>query len=178
MQKLITTLFFLIAAIAVFFSWTQPYIDGIKVLSQEEQELNEILLNSRNLQERRDEILGVYNTINQNDIFRLNKLLPEQMRAIDMVIEIENIVKGHGLLFKNIGIAAPAKEKNIFGLMKKDFETVPLTMVVSGPYNSFVSFLEDLEKSLYLIDINQLTFSSGKVDSYEFTIRANTYWKR
>lgn len=178
MARSIISLFFLGVAIAVFFAWSKPNFEAVKSLREQQTAFDSVLASSKQLQKTRDGILSQYNSITQNDLERLNKLLPSRMKAIKIVIELENITRKHNLLLKNIDVQKPAeKQKAVFGEEKKYFDEIPITMSVFGRYDLFTSFLKDLEKSLSLIDINNLSFSAGKSDSYEFNISASTYWK-
>ncbi len=179
MARGIISLFFLGVAIVVFFAWTNPNFESVKSLREQEAAFDGILASTKQLQAIRDGILSDYNSITRSDLERLNKLLPSQMKAVKLVIEIENIAKKHNLLLKNIDVKKPAEEKkSVFGAEKKYFDKIPVSISLVGRYNLFISFLNDLEKSLSLIDIDRLSFSSGKTDSYEFNISAVTYWKK
>ena len=38
-------------------------------------------------------------------------------------------------------------------------------------------FLEDIEKNLRLIDIDQISFSTGDTSLYDFTVKARAYFQ-
>ncbi len=178
MGRIIASIFLLAAAITVFFAWTNPALKAVKTLKTKQTNLNLSLDNLKEVRSVSDQILSKYNSIPQDDLDKLDKLLPSKMKAIEFVMEVENMVKKHGLLLKNIDIQKPDKKERIaFGEKKKPFEKIPLNISLIGSYASFVSFLSDAEKSLSVIDIENLTFKSGKIDSYQFNIKASTYWK-
>jgi len=180
MARVITSLIFLTAAITVFFAWTKPDFAKVEHLKKRETAFNEILGNSKQLRIVRDKILSEYNSISQEDLDKLNKILPSKMEAVKLIIEIENIAKSHGLLLKNIDVKKSKETgKPSFGSKKDDFGKVSMSMSVVGRYGSFVTFLEDLERNSSLIDIDNITFSSsGSSGSYEFGIGATTYWEK
>ncbi|NOY35883.1 MAG: type 4a pilus biogenesis protein PilO [bacterium] len=179
MARIITSLIFLAAAVMVFFAWTKPNFAEVGKLQKKEAAFNEILGNSKRLQTVRDEILSEYNSISQDDLDKLNKILPSKMEAIKLIIEIESIAKSHGLILKNIDVKKGKEESDAsFGPKKEDFGEVSMAMSVAGRYGSFVSFLKDLERNSSLIDIDRITFISSDTDSYEFNVGAVTYWKK
>lgn len=178
MGRIIASIFLLAATVMVFFTWTNPVLKTVKTLKTEQNSLDLSLNNLKEVRSVSDQILSEYNSIPQEDLNKLNKLLPSKMKAIEFVMEVENMVKKHNLLLKNVDIQKPdKKERIVFGETKKPFEKIPLSISVVGSYASFVSFLSDMERSLSVIDVESLNFRSGKIDSYQFSIKASTYWK-
>ena len=72
--------------------------------------------------------------------------------------------------------------KNInIDLSEKEATDVNISISVSGSYKNFISFLRRIEKSLRLIDVSGLSFSTGKDDFYDFSLEAVSYiqkWKK
>lgn len=179
MFRSILSIIFIAAAITIFFTWTQPYIKEIGDLKSQSNIINENLANLKELQSMRDEILSKYNSISQLDLDRLNKILPSQANAIELIIEIEDIAKGSGMSLKNIDASVPEEKQGTQITDKtKIANSIPVTIKLTGPYSSFVAFLENLEKNLRLVDIEKITFLSGDADLYEYNITAVTYWKK
>jgi Tfp pilus assembly protein PilO len=179
MLKFIVSIIFLATAMAIFFTWSQPVFNEIKDLQAQRVAFDEALSKSRQIQETRDDLLSQYNAISQENIERLNKILPSQPGSIKFIIEIDNILRQNGMLLKNIDIKEKDedKEKISFGAPEHSFKTLPLSMRVAGPYKSFYAFLKDLEKNLRLTDITALNFSSSNVDFYEYNIEAIIYYE-
>ncbi len=179
MARSIISLFFLGVAAVVFFAFSRPNFDAVKALREKQAAFDSVLASSKQLQKIRDDVLAQYNSITQSDLDRLNKLLPSRMKPIKIVLEIENMAKKHNLILKNVDVKRPPeKKKDAFGEKKEPYEAIPISISVVGPYDSFIPFLGDLQRSLSLIDVTRLGFSSGKGDSYDYGINALTYWKR
>lgn len=179
MARIITTLVFLAAAVIIFLNWTMPDFRQIGSLRGQEKSFNGVLARSKELQAIRNDLLSKYNSVSPSDWDRLNKILHSKTDTMKLIVGIENIAKTHGMALKNIDFQKSAKkQKASFGEKKKDFNETVLSISVTGPYESFVSFLGDLEKSSNLIDVNQINFRADKTDSYEFNIKAATYWKQ
>jgi len=94
-------------------------------------------------------------------------------------VEIESVTKNSGLTLKDIDVKKPEDtQKSSFEDQKTGVGKILVTMKAVGPYKSFVSFLENMEKNLRLIEIERITFIAGNADSYEYNITADTYWKK
>jgi Tfp pilus assembly protein PilO len=180
MFKGIASIIFLAAAIATFFGLTKPLYNEIKDLNAQKSSFEEALSNSKQIQETRDSLLSQYNKISQENLDRLNKLLPTKAGSMKFILEMESIVQKNGMILKNIDIKDEGEiSENIsFGTEIKSWETVPFSMKISGSYKSFYSFLKDIEKNLRLTDISAINFSAGDTDLYEFSVEGAFYWKK
>lgn len=178
MSRIITTIIFLAAAVAFFWLWTMPLFNDISALDAEKASLDNALAKSKELQTLRDNLLSQYNAISQDDLGRIDKLLPQQLESGDLITTIENRAKFHNLLLKNINISKVPQSGDsgeAFGALSLPYKSMPLSFVVSGRYDSFSSFLTELEKNLRLIDVEALSFSAGGGESHEFSINTKTY---
>lgn len=179
-MKIIIAIIFIALAGLVFYFFTIPYLNEIKVIKVDISAYDEALKNSKKIQARRDELLGTYNAIPAETLDRLNKLLPSSVSGIKFIVEAEDMVKKHGLILRAIDIIEPKKEGK--GVEASEITTpygvVPVTISLSGSYPSFLSFLDDMTKNLRLVDVTNITFNSGETDFYQFNIKASTYYQK
>lgn len=178
-MKIIISIIFSATAILLFFTWTNPFLDDIKILNAQSEIFNGALERSKELQSLRNELMSKYNSVATEDIKRIDKLIPSQNDSIRIIIDVEGIVKRHGLLVKKIDIGEfSATDEKVFGSKPDFFQTALIEISAVGSYDSMLSFLADLEKSLRLIDIDKLDFTSSGEDVFEFNINAMTFWKK
>lgn len=182
MTRFVIIILFLAISALLFFAQTSPHFDDVKILKKEKQALDEALQYSRELQALRDDFLNKYNAISREDIGRLNKIIPSEISSGEIITLFEDRVKNRGLLLKKIDIneKKTAQDSSLdlsvpMGSPPPPFRTINLSLYISGSYDSFLLFLEDLENSLRVIDIDQIDFSSGMSDVIEFKITARTY---
>ncbi len=180
MLRFFLIILFLITAIVIFFTQTQPYYNDIKTLLAERDEYQVALADSRELQTLRDQLLSQYNTIPQNDFDRLGKLLPSSIDSGNIIVMLEDRAQKNGILLKKIDVneskESTSNSTTALGAPPPPYKTVELSFSISGPYASVLSFFGDLEKNLRLIDIKSISFSSSLTDVYEFSISAKTYF--
>jgi hypothetical protein len=178
MMRIIVSFLFLATAVTLFFIKTQPYLNDIKTLQAQKQEYGDALASSRELQTLRDKLLSQYNAISQDDRDRLNKLLPSQMDSSNIIVMFEEIVKAHGILLKKIDVKESKQSANssvVLGGASLPYKTINLTLLVSGPYASILALFSDLDKSLRLVDVENVSFSAAATDTYEFNITTKMY---
>lgn len=191
MFKGLISIFLIAAAVVVFFTKTKSTYADIKNLKLEVASYNVALEQSKELKKNVDSLLEKYNKISPSSLERVSKLLPEKADSVKFIIELDNIIRKSGLVLKSADIkivgtkepSSPAQDQNQPEEPRapKFFETIPLTMKLVGPYESFFSFLKSAEKNLRVTDINAIKLSQAGAGSgafYEYSVEASTYWKK
>ena len=180
-QKILPT--FLIAiAILTFFFYVNPAYKDIQVLQEESEQFDEALDKSKELQKIRDELLLKYNSFSSDDLDRLEKLLPDNVDNVRLVLDLDGIASTYGLSVRDVTISSEDeeenKEVNIIGPKGNLFNSINLSFSVTATYNDFLLFLRDLEESLRIVDIRGLSFEAPIEGSNfsEYNISLETYW--
>ena len=188
------------AAIAGFLFFTKPILGEITTIKQDVVSYNEALDNAKNLESERDKLTKKFNSIDPDNLLKLQKFLPDAVDNIRLILESEKIASPYGMVLKNISYDSQDKSTNstsssstgISGdKIKKDttkgYGIWNLGFSTEGSYSDFISFTKDLESNLRIVDIDSVTFSSnsaggvslGKVkpnDYYGYTFKIKTYW--
>lgn len=197
-MRLIFSTSLLIISIALFFIFINPTFINIKDIKQEVLVYNTALDNSTELQKTRDSIIDIYKKIKQEDKDKLSHFLPSNINNIDVILEIEKIANFHGMPIKNINFETQdLNENNTSGnnkvvMPEKDpadnlpYGIFPMEFVLEGRYDTFLSFLNDLESNLRLINIKSISFivpipdnnPESKIDPsiYNFKLSIEIYW--
>ena len=182
MKKTGIILLIIALALAIFFMWTGPMWDDIQAIEGSAEGLDAALANAREIQTERDELLTSYNAVPAEGVERIDRLLPSSVSSVQFILEIENMLSREGLLLKSIDVVDPqlaaASQASPFQTITEPFERIPLSISVVGSYGAFVSFLDQLSRSLRVVDVESVSFTASAEDSYEFVMKAVTYWKR
>ncbi len=193
MTRFILPIIFIGISIGGFFMFTNPIYQQIPVLRAEVDSYNEALNNSKALENERDKLTSKFNSINKEDLDKLEKLLPDNIDNIRLILEIEKIASPYGMVLKDVKYnaeesveAKPTNAKQAGSGAKsatsKDYKVLNMEFSVSGTYNNFINFTKDLESNLRIVDISSISFSS-EVDSktnptglYKYNFKIKTYW--
>lgn len=174
-----------------FFMLVSPKYEEIKILKQEVDAYDNALANSKVLTDERDKLATKYNNINKSDLERLNKLLPDNIDNIRMILEIEKLALYYGMYLKDIKYDDKKEnEENVevqAGVQNNNFNSEygswDLEFTTEGSYGNFISLLKDIEKNLRLVDIVSVDFVSSDLsgskkdsDNYKYIIKIRTYW--
>ena len=80
------------AAIAGFLFFTKPILGEITTIKQDVVSYNEALDNAKNLESERDKLTKKFNSIDPDNLLKLQKFLPDAVDNIRLILEIEKIV--------------------------------------------------------------------------------------
>ena len=129
-----------------------------------------------------DKTLGDYNGISQDNVDRINKMVPSSAESMKLVVQIDEMMRKNGLILASIDSKDVVDKKSASKRPKKNggrtAETVSLSMKAHGSYESFRSFIKELEKSLRLIDVISVKISPVGQDDYSFSMEAVSYWRK
>ena len=183
-MKLISTLIIIGAAVGIFFVFGRPELDTISALREEQSEIEQSLAELQELARLRDDLLSKYNAVNPVDIERLDKIVPAAIDSGLLIAELESFAQEFNLVLKNVSITdektlAQTKQRGTVARpesAEQPFKKLPLSLSVSGTYNSFRNFLSRLEVNTRIVDIKEVNFQSAEKDFFDFQIEANTYW--
>lgn len=190
MPRLFITIIFLFGTLVVVFFYLGPEWQTFRGIQKEISGLSRISSELDEIAEERDTLIELINTISAEELARINTSLPQGAHAADFLVFLERLTAEHGVVLKSVDLASFTEEKRgISGqptpggtvLIPAPSQTVkefPVTIQISGTYESFKAFLENLEKNLRLVDVDSFSFiSQGDTKIIDFSIKAKTYYQ-
>jgi len=192
MVKMILSVVGFLVAGAIFFLYTQPTYDSIRVAEAQIREYDQALGRAAELQKIKQSLLSRYNAFNPSDLDRLQKLLPDHVDNVRLVLDLDNLAARHGMALQNVVISNPVSDVqaqgavSVIGGGKQEYDSLTLRFSTVGTYESFRTFLEDIETSLRVVDLESLKLDresgaslaseEGGEPLYKFDIMIRTYW--
>ncbi len=182
-------------SIGVFLVFTAPTYKDFTDLKSQVASFDEALSNSKALEKERDKLTQKYNSINPENLAKLQKLLPDNVDNIRLILEIEKIAAPYGMALRDVTYDSvkktdTPKDQVVQGgtdsvpLTNKEYGTWILGFSTEGTYNNLIAFLKDLETNLRIVDISSVSFTSdlgagltpGFNEVYKYDINIKTYW--
>lgn len=192
MNRNVTPLILIVLAIGIYFTFTRAKIDEVKAIQIVNAQYQQALDNSERLVKKRDEILAIYNRISPEDQNRLERMIPDNVDNVRLIIDVNSVAAKHGLTLKNVktsttkdqtdpstrGNQAPNQAPNNNGnvLIAGGYDTVTLSFDVSGSYQSFLDFLKSMERSLRIMEISKITLKVNDAGTYDYGLEFKTFW--
>jgi Tfp pilus assembly protein PilO len=200
MTRFVLPIVLIVIAVFAFFMFTNPIFNDISALKAQVASYNEALNNSKALENERDILTAKYNTINPDDLAKLQKLLPDNIDNIRLILEIGQIASPYGMTLTNVKYnatddtnsssavpsAATVQGGAVTSAGSGDYGTFNLEFSTSGSYDNFINFTKDLENNLRMVDISSIVFSSdtgasaiakaGAPEIYTYDFKIKTYY--
>jgi Tfp pilus assembly protein PilO len=184
MTRFITPLILVGLAVALFVIYTDPAFQATKKVKAEVDAYDSALTKSQELKAVRGALQSKRNAFKTEDLQKLEKVLPDNVDNIRLIIDIDNIATRRGVPLRNVQLgqisdSGEARDPLAVGDSGSPIGSVELTFNVSATYEDFLALLADLEHSLRIVDIESISFDSpaeGELAEYSITIR--TYWLR
>ncbi len=183
MLRIFVPLILLAAAIGLFVLYTNPTYQTVKDLRAQEADLDQALTKSKDLLTIRNSLIAKRNTFATADVQKVERMLPDNIDNIRLILDTQTVAKRYGLLVQNVAIQTAAKNPKgsamaVGGTNSDPVGSVELSFAVSARYEDFLRFLKDLERSVRVVDIEQISFENGKGDLTTYAILIKTYWLR
>lgn len=193
MMRFIMPIVLIGIAISVFLVFTDPLYSEMNIKKAEVASYDEALNNANMLESERDKLTKKFSAINPDNLVKLQKLLPENVDNIRLILEIEKIASPHNMVLRDVKYDTLDKEATpsdgvqggSIKLEDKGYGIFNLEFSTSGSYNNLISFIKDLESNLRIVDISAINFTSeGLIDPktktfseiYKYDFKIKTYW--
>ena len=181
MIRFLIPIVFVVVAVGVFVGYINPTYNETKVLKAQNAQYSDALDRSKELQAIRDRLLSKYNTFRGEDLDRLQKLLPDAIDNVRLILDLDNMASKYAMRTRNVSIsnqnAGGAQGSGVVGADQSTYGTATISFTVVGSYETFLAYMRDLESSLRLVDIVAVSFSQTKdSDLNQYNISVKTYW--
>lgn len=191
MLKTILSVIALCGAGAIFFGYTQPTYDDVKTVNAQVAQYDEALTKAADLKKLRDGLLTKLQTFDPADLDRLEKLLPDHVDNVRLILDIDSLAGRHGMAIQNVAVSssqAGQATKTAIGAVsasKQKYDSLTLKFTTQGTYENFRAFLDDTQKSLRIVDLVSLGITRAAEDKatpvgspllYNFEVSLKTYW--
>jgi Tfp pilus assembly protein PilO len=199
MTKSIVAILFLGASILAFVLYVRPAYDTVQANRTKVAEYDRALEKTREIQELKSSLLSRYNLFAGPNLDRLQKMLPDHVDNVQLVLDMDGIASKYGIRIQNVSVQQAGKANNdgrqsggtvLSGgsTPGKPYQSIELQFEVVSTYDEFVRLLRDLESSLRVVDLVSLTLRpfggasavagrQGTAEQlYTFGISLRTYW--
>jgi hypothetical protein len=202
--SMILTLFFLVAALVIFFDLIQPAYGDLQQ-KKGQQISNQDLLNSeQQVVTQAKKLLSQYESESQAQA-SLALAMPSGPNIADAIAQIYGIAQNDGMTIQSTGISAPvvaprnqAQSQGNGGAnapvsltaseIVKPMGTIAFQLTAAGTYDNFKNFLMDLETNIRIFDVTGLSIStvapqsgtsgaSAAQGTFTYTLAVQTYYQ-
>lgn len=185
MRKLIYPFIFFALTVFGFFWYLQPTYNEIQSIQEEIAAYDRTLSQVQQLQSELNSELEKQDAITNQQLQRLNRMLPETVDTVRYLIELDQIAAQHGMSINGVSFSgAPARfggsggnneggsggevsegdSNNVTNANKNTangYNSLDTSFSVSGSYQDVQNFMRDIERSSRLMDIISFKLSTA-----------------
>jgi len=200
MKKLVLPIAMIIIGVISVFWYSWPAYQETNEINSDIEEFETALDQVNEIQQIRDNLLGQYNEIPESNLYVVDRILPNELNTVRMLIELDQIAISSGLSVSDISFSN--RSDQVTDISQGDqpvgpqtpYESAELSFSVSGSYDDALAFIRNIERSTRLIDILELSISNQSEEEQEgqtvapseqtaplgdnisFSITGKTYW--
>lgn len=182
MFKTLTPILSIVIALALFFFFTKPMFAEIGAIQDETDEYRQAVEKAALFNETLQELVNRQNALTAHQVERLEALVPDTIDQVKALVDIEAIIRGHGMLFGNISVEEPetvietaTQRTGVRSITEDDFATSEISFEFIGTYDQFRAALADIEKSLVTLEILNISFEATNVELQQYKITARLH---
>lgn len=189
MRKLIYPIIFFALTVFGFFWYLQPTYAEIQTLQGQISSYDETLSQVDQLQTELNNQLEKRDSISNQQLQQLNRLLPETVDTVRFLIELDQIAAQHGMSVDDVSFSgAPTRFGGSGGNNSgaaSGYNSLEASFSVSGSYTDVQNLMRDIERSSRLLDITNFSLTvpgdggeeSLRIGSNEYQFTLRTYWQ-
>lgn len=175
-------------SVGAFFTFVAPEYEEVKALGKIDKEFQSKIRQGEEIRKKKREITEEYErNISTDDLERLEKMVPNHMDNVELIVDIDRIAKEDGVRIGEISLVQNSNKKETGGtsieiLENRNYESVNLAFSFVTKYENFKSFIDNLRRSLRLLDIVSINFTEnndtttdGLTENFRFDIVVKSY---
>lgn len=175
---------------AIFFWYTKPTYDSVQSIQMQSSQYDAALAKAAELQQLKQTLLSRYNSFSTSDLDRIEKLLPDHVDNVALILDLDNLAARYQMPIENVDVSTPASTASTktgiatIGANGQKYDSVTIRFSTRGTYTDFLSLMKDLEASLRVVDLVSLTLTSDPAadnkttgePGYGYELSLRTYW--
>lgn len=177
-------IFLVAVSLGLYYTYINPQYAAIQELKSQSNQYQLALDKAKELEQERDVLLTKYNNFSQEDINRINRILPNKVNTVKLITDIDSVAARYGITIRSVSVTQTnldnAQAVVTEGVPEKLYNTTTIAFKFSSTYPNLVQFLKDLEKSVQMIDMQFVRFEVGETDDssgvHSYEVSFNTYW--
>ena len=169
----------LLLSVGLFYTFTNAQYQDVKKLNTLANEYQNVLQNASLIIELRDSLLVTQKTFPETEIERINKVLPDNIDTVRLALDLDSMASRYGISIKSVQVTTGVNENAYIIVLPEyagAYEKAEVSFSLVSNYENFMRLLADVEKSLRIMDVKSISFSTSESGLYDYQISVETYW--
>lgn len=186
MNSRVLPLVALAAAAGIFFAYVNPTWSGPIAAARDAIALDDsALAESEEYVARQNELSEERAGIDPENLGRIMTLLPDSVDNVGLILDINALAARSGVSLANIDVAtvdsgakSGAQGALPIATVASPVGSLNLSLTALGTFASFQTFLDGLERSARLLDVQDIVVKGSDTGVYTYQITLRLYWLR
>ncbi len=186
MNSRVLPLLAIIISVAIFFGYVNPTWTGrIARTKAAIASDDQALAAAKAYDAQENTLAAARNAIDPAALSRLSTFLPDSVDNVGIILDLNALAARSGLSLSSVDVSKnSANAENPSGAAGTSSSSagtgsvgsVDLLVSATGTYSAFQSFLQGTEKSLRLLDVQDLAVNGSETGTYTYTMTLRLYW--
>lgn len=185
MTKSFLTSILLLGSVLLFVFYVRPTWQTYQKLHQEYLTIKSVDDRMTKLTEERDKLKRVIESVSPEDLAGINAVLPTGQQSQDLLVLLENLVPQKSLTLKTIQLSGIVESHPTIKMPQPGgggqaspvgtAKEIPIIFTLTGTYENFKIFMDDLETNARLIDTLSVFLPSVNGNRFDFSVSSKAY---
>lgn len=175
----ISIIAYVILTLSIGYAFAYPSFGDISLLLDQKQKYLDSLEMVSNIENKKEELLTQFNAISEADKKNVETVLPSSLNFVKLVSDIDAVGAKYGITIDKIAlkeIASPIGDSLEEVAPVKDYQSSLIGFSFDASYDKFNTFINDLEKSLRILDVRSTKVSTADSGVYTYDVEFEIYW--
>lgn len=167
-------------AVAIVFLYIRPVWTGPIKEAKAAIALNkDALAAAKDYAAKQQELSEKKGTISEENLQRLRTFLPDSVDNVGLILDLNALAARSGVSLTDIDVIADSNtDSETGGLHRNPVGSVNLTFSALGTYAALQTFLERVETSARLLDVQSVSIRGSETGVYTLQMSIRLYWLR
>lgn len=173
-----STLSYILLSLVIGYVFIYPYVTKIPALNEQKQRYLSALETVSSIESKISQLRSQYESIPNESKERINTILPNSFNFVRIISQIDNVASKYGISIDEISYQESYAPGNSVesAQMAGPYESTVIGFSFTTSYGSFQDFIDELEKSLRVLDVRSVELDSDDKGTHTFKVELETYW--
>lgn len=158
----------------VYSPWTE-----VSMLNETKDKYSGFVDTISQIESKKNQLESQFDQISEEDKNDINTVLPTSLDYVRLVSQIDNVAKKYGIIIDKITLSnldSSIGDSVANAAMPRPYRSAVLGFSFDSDYNKANSFLDELEKSMRILDIRSMKLIKSEKFGYSYNVQFETYW--
>ncbi len=170
---------YIIISASVIYAFAYPFWSEVSVKIEEKSKYEAVIEQVNSLNQKKDEILAKIDQISPEVQQNINTFMPNKLDFVKLTSDINSVGSKYGITVDKVN--SVEKDKSVGDSISEAapprvYSSAAVSFSFTASYANYVKFIQDIEKSLRILDIKSASINPKEGGLYDFNVEMETYW--